>query len=1127
LIRRIGKGAFGEVWLARNIMGTYRAVKVVYRRNFSDERPYHREFRGLQKFEPISRSHDGFVDILDTGLDVTQGYFFYVMELADDVVSGNQIDPDLYEPKTLDKETPGHQCVGVQTCVSLGVSLSAALSHLHQHGLLHRDIKPSNIIFVNGIPKIADIGLVSNVEGTRTFAGGTEGYFSANEGPGTVQADIYALGKVLYELSTGQDRCEFPNLPTRLEEMQDPDQFRELNQVILKACEEDPHKRYRKAEDLHADLLLLMAGKSVQRIRALEKRVARLVQVGLAAALILLITGGVLYAWNRQQLRLAVEQRLGQARLNAFHGNMLVDEGDYFGALPFFWEALRLEQGMPLGEKNNRLRISALLEQCPRMNQLLVLSGQHLNGADLASDGRYLITAGRDGTATLCDLTKGSRPQFWLEDKELESVALSPNGNYLATAGESFVRIWDLATHSLVSTAAPPATVYGVKFTPDGSQFVTASGNDTEGHVYLYDTKKPGGGTELTNSSHAYRCAAFSRDGTRLVMAGEDGVAQVWDFKDRQPIGMPVCHNQGLKTNWIFCAAFSPDASRVVTAGSDGTTLVCEAETGKPIFLLPHPAAVKRAEFSPDGRYVVTACWDNTARIWDASTGKLVFPTLKQRGKFLICVWFTPDGRRVLTVNANGVICLWDLVTPLSPGPVEGPVLVSQDGQRLCMIRGNNVDVFDATNHARASRLLLPGVRDVKLNKDGSRLVTLSKAQPGSLATATQLWDTQRRVALSAPFSMDCAVGNAFLSDSGRYLVIWKGNQATVWDMLAGAPVYPPLNHAEKVAAPDIAQTDKAGCFSPNGTWLATITTSNVYIWNAVKGSLQHVLPHIDSVEHVAFSPDSRLLVTSCGSPGTLLEREAQIWDVFSGKRVGLPLQHGDGVLYAEFNCDGTRVVTASEDGSARVWEVPTGKPLLVLEHRSTVAEARFSLDGRWIVTACEGSGTARVWDAQTGEPLTPPLKQPWPFKHAQFVGDRREIICRRSSWQGGASTFWELPIETRSIEELAELVEVLSGHEGGFTGVIVPQTPEDLQKTWKRLREQHPRDFTVPQADVINWHVREAEASEKGKQWGAAVFHWDYLIQTMPDNQSYHDHLNHARDHLTVTTNTFDSRSQ
>src|SRR5262249_12569656 len=75
LLRRIGGGGYGEVWLARNAVGTLRAAKIVYRRTFDREEHFEREFRGLQKFEPISRSHDGFVDILQLGRNDAASYF--------------------------------------------------------------------------------------------------------------------------------------------------------------------------------------------------------------------------------------------------------------------------------------------------------------------------------------------------------------------------------------------------------------------------------------------------------------------------------------------------------------------------------------------------------------------------------------------------------------------------------------------------------------------------------------------------------------------------------------------------------------------------------------------------------------------------------------------------------------------------------------------------------------------------------------------------------------------------------------------------------------------------------------------------------------------------------------------
>ena len=170
--------------------------------------------------------------------------------------------PHSYSPRTLRSELKRRAPLPPAECIRIGLALAEALAHLHKHGLVHRDIKPSNIIFVGGVPKLADIGLVTDVDASRSFVG-TEGYLPP-EGPGTPQADIYGLGKVLYELCTGKDRKDFPSLPLQAAD-QDHSELMELNAIWLKACAQSPAERYRSADELASDLTLLQAGRSVKR----------------------------------------------------------------------------------------------------------------------------------------------------------------------------------------------------------------------------------------------------------------------------------------------------------------------------------------------------------------------------------------------------------------------------------------------------------------------------------------------------------------------------------------------------------------------------------------------------------------------------------------------------------------------------------------------------------------------------------------------------------------------------------------------------------------------------------------------------------------------------------------------
>ncbi len=217
----------------------------------------------MSAFEPISRAHDGFVDILHVGR--TADYLYYSMELADDHLAGRKIDIVNYEPRTLKSDLARHECLPADESIRLGLSLTEALEALHARGLTHRDVKPSNIIFIEGVPKLADIGLVA-ASGQQSFVG-TEGYVPP-EGPGTPRADIYSLGKLLYEICTGKDRLDFPEIDSQLSTRPDREQLLQLNQVLVKACANDPKKRYGSAEAMRRDLAVLEAGEPPKKSRA-------------------------------------------------------------------------------------------------------------------------------------------------------------------------------------------------------------------------------------------------------------------------------------------------------------------------------------------------------------------------------------------------------------------------------------------------------------------------------------------------------------------------------------------------------------------------------------------------------------------------------------------------------------------------------------------------------------------------------------------------------------------------------------------------------------------------------------------------------------------------------------------
>ena len=254
-----GEGAYGRVWLARNNAGQWRAVKVIYLANFDNAPgPYEREFNGISRYQTISDNHPSLLRVNFVSKKLA-GHFYYVMELGDSLEPGWEREPSTYKPRDLASECARAQGRRLPTreCLRIALELSDALDFLHRQGLTHRDIKPQNIIFVNGRPKLADLGLIAEIrppDQKRTLVG-TPGYMPPPpELPGTPQADIYALGVVLYVLSTGRNPAFFPEISTTLAENIEAEEFFAVNTIILKACQPDPAHRYASALEMHRAL---------------------------------------------------------------------------------------------------------------------------------------------------------------------------------------------------------------------------------------------------------------------------------------------------------------------------------------------------------------------------------------------------------------------------------------------------------------------------------------------------------------------------------------------------------------------------------------------------------------------------------------------------------------------------------------------------------------------------------------------------------------------------------------------------------------------------------------------------------------------------------------------------------
>jgi len=232
LLREIGSGGQGTVWLAEDRIGRRLAFK--WLRDRQGTTAGQREEDALRHYQDAS-DDPCLLRVLHVG--VHEDRLCYAMELADDRAAPGEA----YAPVTLARELAARGHLPPDEATAILLDVLRGLRSLHAKGLIHRDIKPPNILRAGGRWKLADIGLVT-LETTDVSVLGTVEFMPPN-GPLDRTADLYACGRVLYCMLSGMPARSFPTLPRTILE-RDSDDLRHLVAIVNRACDLRPERRF-------------------------------------------------------------------------------------------------------------------------------------------------------------------------------------------------------------------------------------------------------------------------------------------------------------------------------------------------------------------------------------------------------------------------------------------------------------------------------------------------------------------------------------------------------------------------------------------------------------------------------------------------------------------------------------------------------------------------------------------------------------------------------------------------------------------------------------------------------------------------------------------------------------------